>query len=346
MYAVTDAGNILPIEARAEFDEQATRRCAEDTPNRVRGELALLAERLHPRTLTERHVVAREKRTVKVIPLTDGMSELCTVMPTLLAHAVYDRITQQAQVIKDTRKNPPAGSTEGDAAVIASDTRGIDQIRADLVADMLLTSAPGADPTRTDDGPGVLGAIRAKVQVLVPALTLLGSDRDAADLVGHSPIDPETARALLGSLTSPLERILTHPVTGAVLHVDTYQRTAAIDRFIRGRDQHCRFPGCRLAAIRCEGDHTIDYALGGPTDTRNLAELCQRHHSMKQFTPWKVTQTEGGVLHWTSPLGTTYIDKPPNLGVYFNDPPGPEAAPESAPGAETADPEDEGDDES
>jgi hypothetical protein len=193
----------------------------------------------------------------------------------------------------------------------------MDQLRADILVDMLLTAAPDADPTRSDDGPGALGAIRAKVQIVVPALTLLGSDDQPAHLVGRAPIDPETARELTCLTRSPWDRILTDPVSGVVLHVDTYQRTAAIDRYLRARDQHCRFPGCRLPAIRCEVDHTIDHALGGPTDARNLAHLCQRHHSMKQFTAWRVRQLADGVLEWTSPLGRTYTERPPSLGVHF-----------------------------
>jgi hypothetical protein len=38
---------------------------------------------------------------------------------------------------------------------------------------------------------------------------------------------------------------------------------------------------------------------------------------MKQFTAWKVRQLGGGVLEWTSPLGTTYIDTPPAPTVHF-----------------------------
>ncbi|TQJ31508.1 HNH endonuclease signature motif containing protein [Microbacterium sp. SLBN-146] len=334
--AIVDAGAPLPPEARAGFEHEALRRCEGQTPGRVQGELRLLAERLHPRTLAERHVEACETRSVRVIPVGDGMSDLCATVPSLLADAIYDRLTQQARSIVDVRgqaaadaraanQAPGGGGTDGGEdseavsrlEVIGSDTRTMDQLRADLLTDMLLTTQPGADPTRTDDGPGALGAIRAKVQVVVPVLTLLGRDDAPADLVGHAPIDPATARQLAGSTRSPLERILTHPVTGAVLHVDTYQRTAAIDRYLRARDQHCRFPGCRLPAIRCEVDHTIDAAHGGPTRVENLAHLCQRHHSMKQFTAWKVTQLPGGVLQWTSPLGHHTLDHPPSLGVHF-----------------------------
>jgi hypothetical protein len=331
--AILEAGTMLPPETRAQFDAAALAACEDATVGRVRSRLELLAERLHPRSLAERHRDARERRAVRVIPLADGMSDLCTTVPTLLADAIYDRLTQQARTIVDARTQAAAevrtaaqasgaGIPEVDAVgasqrVAASDSRTMDQLRADVLADMLLTAAPDADPTRTGEAPGALGAIRAKVQVVVPVLTLLGTDDDPADLVGRSPVDPEVARELACLTRSPWERILTHPVTGAVLHVDTYQRTAAIDRFLRARDQHCRFPGCRLPAVRCEVDHTVDFALGGATDARNLAHLCQRHHSMKQFTAWRVRQLEGGVLEWTSPLGRRYIEEPPSLGVHF-----------------------------
>lgn len=322
--AILDAGTMLPPERRPEFEAVALQACERETAGRVRRRLEMLAEQLHPRTLAERHRDARERRGVRVVPLADGMSDVCATVPTLLADAIYDRLTQQARTIVDARTQAaadlqaaPADAARDDRRIVASDLRTMDQLRADVLADTLLTASPDADPTRSDESPGALGAIRAKVQIVVPALTLLGSDDEPADLVGRSPIDPDTARELACLTRSPWERVLTHPVSGAVLHVDTYQRTAAIDRFLRARDQHCRFPGCRLPAVRCEVDHTVDHALGGATDTRNLAHLCQRHHSMKQFTAWRVRQRDGGVLEWTSPLGRTYIEQPPSLGVHF-----------------------------
>ncbi|HCJ49370.1 MAG TPA: HNH endonuclease, partial [Microbacterium sp.] len=60
-----------------------------------------------------------------------------------------------------------------------------------------------------------------------------------------------------------------------------------------------------------------DHALGGKTHTCNLCHLCQRHHSMKQFTSWRVRQLSGGVLEWTSPLGRTYREDAPTPAVAF-----------------------------
>jgi hypothetical protein len=49
---------------------------------------------------------------------------------------------------------------------------------------------------------------------------------------------------------------------------------------------------------------------------------------MKQFAGWTVRQLDGGILEWTSPVGTTYADHPPTPGVHFApDPHGPSAAP-------------------
>jgi hypothetical protein len=308
--AVQDAGAILPAEDRAGFDVAAAELCAGDTPARVTPRLQALAEQLHPISIQERHDLANSTRCVKVVRGVEGMSTLMMPMPSLYADAVYDRLTQQARVVVDARTAPPAGLDDAVLAAITTDTRTMDQVRADLAVDMLLTSSPTADPTRTDDGPGTLGAIRAKVQIVVPVLSLTGASDEPATLVGHGPVDPETARRLACATPSPWERVLAHPITGVVLHTDTYHRTQAIDRHLRARDRHCRFPGCRVPAVRCEVDHTIDHARGGPTDVGNLAHLCQRHHSMKQFTAWRVRQLAGGVLEWTSPSGTTYTDIP------------------------------------
>ncbi|WP_159499774.1 HNH endonuclease signature motif containing protein [Microbacterium sp. 18062] len=199
------------------------------------------------------------------------------------------------------------------AEIIASDERTLDQIRADILADLLLTGAPDTDPSVTGDGPGELGAIRAVVQITVPVLALAGESEDPADLAGRSPIDADTARRLAGGCTG-WDRILTHPITGAVLSVDRYRPTDAMRRMLRARDQHCRFPGCRMPAVRCDADHTIDHADGGETCVSNLCHLCRRHHVLKHGTPWTVRQRSGGVLEWTSPLGHVYIDTPPQVG--------------------------------
>ncbi|WP_404445966.1 HNH endonuclease [Microbacterium marinum] len=310
--AIVDAGSVLPPELRGVFADAAIPRCERDTPNRVRGELEILAQHLHPRSFTERHEEAAAGRCVRIVPGHDGMSDLIATMPTAIVEGVHDRLTQMARAIVDTREER---AVTGDAEVISTDARTTDQVRADLFADLLLAGTPALDDTR-DTSAGPLGKIRARVQVVIPAHALAGDDHDACDLVGRSPIDAATARQLAGG-NAMWERLVTHPVTGTVLAVDSYRVSEKMRRYLQARDQHCRFPGCRQAAVRCEVDHTQDHALGGKTETRNLSHLCQRHHSMKQFTAWRVRQLSGGVLEWTSPLGRIYREDAPTPAVAF-----------------------------
>ncbi|MDN8550177.1 hypothetical protein PUW81_013795, partial [Microbacterium sp. NM3R9] len=311
-------------------------RCEGETPNRVRDALAHVAERLHPRSFTERHGAAAAGRCVRVQAGRDGMSDLIATLPTVIAEGVLDRLTRQAREIISARPQADADQSDGGAATgdteaaaldpavadglsFGGDTRTMDQVRADVFADLLLAGTPALDPTANGDGNGTLGAIRAKVQVVVSALTLTGEDDGPADLVGRSPIDAATARELAGDNTA-WDRLLTHPVTGTVLECDAYQPTAAMRRLLRARDRHCRFPGCRQPAIRCEIDHTHAASHGGATHVCNLAHLCKRHHDVKHHTRWRVKQLAGGLLVWTSPTGRVYReDAPPPLVAFAVD---------------------------
>ncbi|MEI4272792.1 HNH endonuclease signature motif containing protein [Klenkia sp. LSe6-5] len=97
----------------------------------------------------------------------------------------------------------------------------------------------------------------------------------------------------------------------------TYRPTAAQYRYLRARDRHCRFPGCRQTALRTEADHVVPYdhrnpARGGRTCVRNLALLCKRHHLLKTHAPgWAFRLDPDGTLHVTTPGGTTRTTTPP-----------------------------------
>ncbi|QCR40565.1 HNH endonuclease [Microbacterium sp. SGAir0570] len=345
---IQETGCLVPAEERAEFERVAIERCEGETPNRVRDALRMIAERMHPRTFTERHEEAAAERCVRVQTGADGMSDLIATLPTVIADGIVDRLTRQAREIINAREQadtaclgasgvdidaPRAGAEASDGGVGAGadarddagavdgssfvdHARSIDQVRADVLSDLLLAGTPALDPTGTGDGDGTLGAIRAHVQVAVSALTLMRQDDGPADLAGRSPIDANTARELAGNATS-WDRLLTHPVTGTVLECDTYRPTSAMVRLLRARDRHCRFPGCRQPAIRCELDHTIAASDGGATHVCNLANLCKRHHDVKHHTRWHVRQLPGGRLVWTSPTGRVYReDAPPPLVAF------------------------------
>ena len=315
---IVEAG--LPIEddvARAVFQEAALEVARRETPGRLKPAARLLAARLHPVPLAERHAVAAKTRSVWVRDLDDGMAELIATLPAHLAHGIRDRLDQYARRVIDARG---AGAAEGDGTLLdepaPSDRRGIDEVRADVVADLLLTGH--ATPEVSNASIPEAEAIVAHVQVTVPVLTALGADTTPAELTGHAPIDTATALRLAGTATG-WERVLTHPVTGTVLAVDRYRPSDQLKRTLRVRDEHCRFPGCRIPVRRCDIDHTTAREHDGPTEISNLAHLCRRHHTLKHHSAWRVRQTPDGALHWTSPTGRRYPDRPARTLVFVPD---------------------------
>jgi hypothetical protein len=221
-----------------------------------------------------------------------------------------------AEVIPDTG----TGTGDDANANANADARSLDELRADITADLLLSGTPTAHTICDDTGRNLLDHIRGTVQVTIPATTLTGTDDTRTDdtgtdddaaafLAGHGPIDPHTARRLAGTATG-WDRLFRHPDTGVLLTVDRYTPTELQKRFLKARDETCRFPCCRTPAHRADADHTIDWQYGGETNVANMGFLCRAHHMVKHHTPWTVTQLPGGILEWTSPLGTTYPDAP------------------------------------
>ncbi len=309
--AILDAGAGIGDDGlRARFEERALAVAEDESANRLRSIARTLAAHIDPEGVDERMLEGRSRRRVRIADLGDGMARLSADLPATLAYAIEDRLTQLARAVHGS--SSPACSSEAveaiyDAPPISDhtiDDRTMDQLRADILCDVLLAGAPVAH----GDG---LSAITAHVQITVPALTLAGRDDGPALLAGAGPIDLETARRLAAGAPG-WDRVLTDPFTGAVLAVDRYRPSASIVRFLAARDEHCRFPGCRRAAHRCDIDHTVDAALGGATAEDNLAHFCRRHHTLKHETAWNVRQLGGGVLEWTSPTGRRYDDRPPS----------------------------------
>ncbi|WP_188450436.1 HNH endonuclease signature motif containing protein [Knoellia flava] len=83
---------------------------------------------------------------------------------------------------------------------------------------------------------------------------------------------------------------------------ERYRPCPALQRLVRLRDGHCRFPGCRVPARSCDLDHVIAWPTG-PTTATNLICLCRRHHRVKQRPGWTVRLDPDGVVHWSDPTG-------------------------------------------
>lgn len=245
-------------------------------------------------SLEQAHREAREERKVSARSTSDAMAQFLAVITEILAFAIIERLTIMAKTLDDDRT--------------------MDQRRADIFCDLLLTAMPSC-LTGSD-----MEASRPSAQVTIAASTLLGLDDLMAELDGVGPIHPDIARTLAGYAPS-FSRLFLDP-SGMVTNVDTYVPSNRMKRYLRARDQHCRFPGCRVKAVRCRIDHNFDRAMGGPTSLDNLAHFCTSHHPLKHPDVdvrhrWVVRQDPEGTLVWTSPLGREYIDEPTRRGMFI-----------------------------
>jgi hypothetical protein len=179
----------------------------------------------------------------------------------------------------------------------------MDQLMADAFAAPFVNALAtgtldGAAPTRLAGRRGR----RASLQVTVAASTLLGLNDAACELEGYGPVTPDVAGELL--VDADLRRLLTDPVSGAVLDVGTtvYRPTAAIDRRAKTRAVRCCFPGCGWPATACEVDHCVPFPEG-PTSERNNRPYCARHHHFKHSPGVGVESGPDGLTRWTMPTG-------------------------------------------
>lgn len=308
---VVDAGTRIDDDhVRREYEDAALAIARREAPGRLRPAAQLLANRLHPVPLDERHAIAAKGRSVWVRDLDDGMAELIATLPAAIAHGIKNRLDQIARQTIDARGTAGASLLDEPTPI---DRRSAGEVRADVLTDLLLTGHASSEVT--NDSLPEREAIVAQVQITVPVLTLLGAGTAPAELVGHSPIDTATALHLAGTATG-WNRVLIHPITESVVAVDRYRPPDRLRYTLMVRDEHCRFPGCRMPTARCDVDHTIAREHDGPTELGNLAHLCRRHHTLKHGSAWRVRQSPDGVLHWTSPTGRVYPDRPARTLVF------------------------------
>lgn len=160
-------------------------------------------------------------------------------------------------------------------------------------------------------------AERFRLNVTVPALTLLGLSEAPGMLDGIIPIPAAMARDLAAGEPT-WYRVLTDPAEGTFLPLPAqrYQPTARMLEHLRLRNPVCAVPGCtRGVRHGAEADHITEYdhehpELGGLTEVENLHLLCTRHHQMKTagtLRPHRDTPTsprETGTTTWWIPRPT------------------------------------------
>lgn len=179
---ITEAGaEITDAARRTAFERMVLEKAMEESPNRLRPFAKRLSERFREVSFQQRNDEARKKRSVWVRDLEDGQSELGVSGPSAIVHGIFERISQMGFAVKtendkaakDARaKDREAaqgdrvkddGAAQEDQAAQADqyaqgdpddgsevDDRSLGEIRADLIADLLLTGIPSGHDTSTD----------------------------------------------------------------------------------------------------------------------------------------------------------------------------------------------------
>ncbi|WP_374947037.1 DUF222 domain-containing protein [Agreia sp.] len=281
--AVAEFASTLPdgdASTFAAFDSALAEPAGRMAPARFRSHARRLRETLVAETAADRHETEKATRRVVFEPDIDGMAWVSAYLPAQVATAAIVRLDAEALAL---------------VAAPAED-RTMAQLRADIFGEWMT-------------GVGSSAPVGVRVGVLVPMLSLFGLSEQPASLEGYGPIDAETARQLVDEASS-FFRVLTDPVSGAILDID--QPTRHIPQGLRRMrqliDETCTFPGCGRRAQNCDLDHTVDRQFEGRTKLTNLSHLCRKHHRVKHQTGWAITQDESRTIQWTSPTG--YVAKP------------------------------------
>ena len=285
--AADDAGR----SQLAAFDDALAEAIGRVTTSRFRQRARVLRARFEGAAeTTARHARAVAERRLVVEHDESGMAWVQLYTSSLDAARIHSRLT----------------ATAAEAAGREGEQRTTDQLRADLATAWLT-------------GEGTPSAVRTEVIVTVPALSLIGTGSEPAELEGVGPIDMATARGLFAEAPSFL-RLATDPMSGAPLDLGRtrYRVTKAQRRWLELKYGRCTRPGCNRLAASADIDHLIDWMLGGRTDEPNLAPTCRPDHCLKHLARFTVTKSRDGTIRWRSPFGFVAETKPKHTGPPSN----------------------------
>lgn len=267
------------------------------TPAQVGRKFRNLIAQSAPDLFEEKYEIARDTRSVRLIPESDGMSTLLAILPAADAQTVFMAINSMIEIDKGSHEKCGTDDMKGSTR----DPRSIEALRADaltaIASDFLGRISPEYLPHRRP----------VSVNLTIDLPTLLGLAENPAQLAGYGPIPASVGRALAAD--GRWRRFITDPRTGNLLDCgrETYLPPQHLVDFLMARDRICRFPGCSQPARLTDIDHAQSWDEGGETRAGNLGLLCRRHHRMKTHGGWKLESYEDGSCRWISPAGKEFF---------------------------------------
>jgi hypothetical protein len=282
---VIDQTAHLDQETARQVADVALERAGRETTGQLRARIQRLVIAVDPDSARGRYEARLKDRRVVIEATEAGTANLFGIdLPAADTTAAMRRINRLAR-----------------SAKTADDHRTLDQIRADILLDLL----NGRDPSQK------LGA-GAVVDIRVDLATLAGLDDNPAEIPGWGPVIADVARQVVEKQDKAEWRItVTDPYSGRPVQVGTARRrpTTGQRRKVEAVALTCVFPGCRMPARDSDLDHRNAWADGGPTQEDNLQPLCRHDHRLKH-AGWNLEGLETGDYLWTSPLGLKYTVDP------------------------------------
>ena len=278
----------LPEELARQVCDAALERAPGLTTGQLRAHLQRLIITIDPAAAQERYEEKLEERRVFSEQGEDGTANLHGLnLPPAEVTRAMRRINRLARSLK-----------------ARGDRRRIDQIRADILLDLLT----GRNQEQTKIGSSDTGVVEIRVELT----TLTGIDDQPGEIPGFGPVLADVARQIVDQASDAEWRIVPVDENGQPVGVVTTKRrpTTAQKRIVETRNPTCVFPGCRMPATECDLNHEIPWAQAHRTTIRELGPLCRHNHIDHHRHRWKLKQIRPGVYEWTSPLGHTYITGP------------------------------------
>lgn len=305
------------------------------TPAQVGRKLRSLFAQASPDSFEETVAIARDTRSVRMYPESDGMATIIALLPVEDAQTVMLAINSlvSLQDLKFSEKNKdqnPWNSSHMNASQINSsqinsNKMNSSQTNSNQMNSSQITNSANRDNEsakrniemkRADALSEICGDLLARISdeyqphrrpvsinITMDLHTALGLADNPAELAGYGPIPASIARQLASD--GKWRKFITDPGTGNLLSFgrESYIPPQSLADFIAARDRICRFPGCSQPARVSDIDHAIPWEDGGETSAENLGLLCRRHHRMKTHDGWQLQSNPDGSCNWVSPAG-------------------------------------------
>jgi len=282
---VTDATAWLSRDHVRVVDATLEDRVPGRNATQVRRAAAYAAAKVDPEGAAQRTERSLVERRLAMHHQDTGVTSLSiNNAPTEKATAAYARIDRAARALKTP-----------------DESRTLDQLRADIAMDLLLSGMGGPSE-------------RTEVFLHVDLATYLGVNDSPAILAGRGPIAASVARRIISGSDTTLRRVLTDPRSGQAIELSPtrYPLDPAHDEFVRVRDRECRQPGCTRPAQNCGVEATR--AQGEPAEAADQpVTYCSRHRKLKGQPGWNYEVTPDGTVHVATPAGRTHSTTPPSM---------------------------------